>query len=220
MHVQIRYTVFKFELIVILDADDLKHGNQNKMTLGGLLLEREFFKQLQQMMESSGVKDTVVINGWKDSNPHAKKEFDFLIVSLPLRAIIHIEVKRSLIKKTVEKVICQLNDGYSIIRSKIPFHSKSHWVYSQYTYFTHVETSDLDMHQFCETRFHLRTLNSIVDLSKWWTDLSLGKNETPLQSQDSETYLNILKYLLFQMYIQGDVTTQGKNRKNITSCYR
>ena len=184
----------------------------HKGNFGGILLESKVFKMLQQTLENSSVQDTVVFSGWCDDTPSAKKEFDFLIISLPLMAIIHIEVKRTLNKTSKEKAIKQLNDGLSIIISKVPFQKESKWTYIQYICFSQLNDSDEEITQFLES--HLLTLN--IMLGKWWTDLLnqiLEDNQHNVSEgceEDTETYLNILKYLLHQMFIQEDVLTQGK----------
>ena len=200
-----------FQLVVHQDPS-AANKSADTGNYGGSLLESEIFKMLQQTFEKSTVQDTVVISGWNDSTPSAKKEFDFLIVSLPLKAIIHIEVKRTLNKTSKEKAIKQLNDGLSIIISKVPFQKESKWTYIQYICFSQLNDSDEEITQFLES--HLLTLN--IMLGKWWTDLlnqileDYQHNVSEGCEEDTETYLNILKYLLHQMFIQEDVLTQGK----------
>ena len=174
-------------------------------------LESDFFKMLQQTLENSRVQDTVVITGWKDNTPSAKKEFDFLIISLPLKAIIHIEVKRTLIKKSKEKAINQLNDGHSIMINKVPFPKKGNWKYIQFICYCHKEENDEEIDQFLGSHSHSKCQEA--QLCDGWNDLMNQVSKADLtyweRQENTGAYLNILKYLFHQMFIQEDVITQG-----------
>ena len=179
------------------------------------MLESDFFKELQRALEKSNVKNTVVISGWKDSTPSAKKEFDFLIISLALKAIIHVEVKRTLNKDSKDKAQKQLNDGVSTIRSKVPFQKNSNWKYFQYICYSFVKPDCQETKQYIDSHlpFEFKSHEQICD---WWKnltdevsqDLSTGQSQS--SQVDATTYLNILKYLFHQMFIQGDVLTPGE----------
>ena len=196
-------------------------NSAHKSNFGGILLESEVFKMLQLTLENSPVQDTVVISGWNDSTPTAKKEFDFLIISLPLKTVIHIEVKRTLNKKSKDAATKQLDDGHSIISNKVPVPKKSNWIYIQYICFSHFDDSDEEISHFLES--HILTLK--IEFGEWWKDLlkQIPKDPTSddpqLYREDAEMYLNILKYLLHQMFIQEDVITQGEFQlKAISLC--
>ena len=165
---------------------------------------------LQQTLENSRVQDTVVITGWKDNTPSAKKEFDFLIISLPLKAIIHIEVKRTLSKKSKEKAINQLNDGYSLISNKVPFPKNRNWDYMQFICFSHLSAGDDDIDQFLKSHsklhFHVGWLRDVLSQ----TPYNQPSNGSQASKDHTSLYLNILKYLFHQMFIQEDVLTQGE----------
>ena len=193
----------------------MKTAKNHESNLGGALLENEVFKLLQQMMEGSCVEDTVVISGWKDSNPKAKKEFDFLIVSLPMKAIVHIEVKRTLSEETKKKVVTQLEKGHSVIKGKVPFHAKSDWKYFQYILFSRRETNDDEIDKFLGSKRCSNFSCTSTDLGNWWQELVSERLKVTSASKsktgDSETYINILKFYFHQMFIQKDVLTQGKD---------
>ena len=174
------------------------------------MLESEIFKLLQQMMEGSGVEDTVVISGWKDSDPRAKKEFDFLVVSLQMKAIVHIEIKRTLNEKTKNTVTKQLDDGHSILKGRVPFEAQSNWRYIQFILFSLRGTGDQEVERFLESHPHSLFTSPDTDLKDWWKGL-MTLMETPSKPEDFETYLNILKFYFHQMFIQEDVLTQGED---------
>ena len=165
---------------------------------------------LQLALENTDVQDTVVISNWSDNTPTAKKEFDFLIISLPLKSIIHIEVKRTLDEKSKEKAIQQLDDGHSIISSKIPFQKESSWSYIQFICFSQLNDSNEEIGQFLKS--HVPTIH----ISEWWKGLfsripkDQQTDDALALKRDAETYLSVLKYLFHQMFIQEDVLTQGK----------
>ena len=191
-----------------MDDDQSIH----KGNVGGIILESNVFKMHQQTFENLGVQDTVVICGWKDNTPSAKKEFDFLIISLPLKAIIHIEVKRTLNKKSKESATKQLDDGHSIMNNKVPFLKKRDWKYIQYICFSHLNANDDEIKEFL-THAESQILALGTQICDWWKDLmsKMPKKSSLIKSQaDIATYLNILKYLFHQMFIQEDVLTQGK----------
>jgi len=165
----------------------------------------------QEMMEGSGVEDTVVISGWKDSNPSGKKEFDFLIVSLSMKAIVHIEVKRTLNQKAKETVIKQLEDGHSAIKNKVPFQAKSKWEYIQFIFHSQRDSGDEEVDKFLQSSSQMHLSSPSTILADFWNGLTSKRlAETRRKPEDSETYLNILKFYFHQMFIQEDVLTQGK----------
>ena len=171
---------------------------------------------LQQTFENLKVQDTVVISGWKDNTPSAKKEFDFLIISLPVKAIIHIEVKRTLNKKSKESATKQLNDGHLIMGTKVPFLNESNWKYIQYICFSHKNANDEEINELLKSNAEPGVTVSGTQIGDWCKDLAsqmtkdLITEEVQAKATDIATYLNILKYLFHQMFIQEDVLTQGK----------
>ena len=165
---------------------------------------------LQQSLVNLKVQDTVVISGWKDNTPSAKKEFDFLIISLPLKAIVHIEVKRTLNQKSKESAIKQLHDGHLIMGNRVPFLNKSNWKYIQYVCFSHVNANDEEINEFLMSNAEPQLLALGTQFGDWWKDLMGQVQKIDWEpKENTSTYLNILKYLLHQMFIQEDVVTQG-----------
>jgi hypothetical protein len=55
--------------------------------------------------------------------------------------------------------------------------------------------------------------SSISDVANWWNTLKSERQNTAMPiADDSETYLNILKFYFHQMFIQKDILTRGKPR--------
>ena len=185
------------------------NGAGNKGNYEGIILESEVFKILQRTLERSGVQDTVVISGWNDKTPNAEKEFDFLIISLPLKAIIHIEVKKTLRKESKESARNQLNAGHSTISSNVPFQRSSNWTYIQFICFSQEKGKHKSQDKDANGQSPV-TGDPYNQFQEWWKSLSsnrLHKNQA--SKDDTKTYLDILKYLFHQMFIQEDVLTQG-----------
>lgn len=198
--------------MIISDNDDSQQC-AHKGNLGGVVLESEVFKMLQHTLEDEGVIDTVVISSWKDNTPTAKKEFDFLIVSLPLKAIIHIEVKRTLNNKARETATKQLNKGLYLISNKVPFQKENNWKYLQCISYCYMDLTEQKTNDFLESHPFFKSKGNL--LGDWWKSLmnqtSEGCSSKNLEKckEESSTYLSILKYLFHQMFIQEDVLTQG-----------
>jgi hypothetical protein len=181
-----------------------------------------------------------VINGWKDEGSgnlaktdplyKAQKEFDFLIVSQPSQTIIHIEVKRTCTKNDLDKAKKQLKNGLKMFQETIPFPEKVNWKYIRVMYFAFAQrggniktnkeepnssdppTGDKPFENKC-----LKCKNFIIgpktDLNLWWNELIyFVPQETTAQFQvhPDDTYLNIVRFLLHQMYKQQDCSTTGQ----------
>ena len=84
----------------------------NRMVVGAEE-EENLFNKLRDVLTTLQVRNTIVINGWKDNGSQVRttKEFDFLIISEPLKTIVHIEVKRHLNAETRDKAAKQLENG-------------------------------------------------------------------------------------------------------------
>jgi len=188
------------------------------------------------------VENTVVINGWKDKGytkprepKRSENEYDFFIISEPLHAIIHIEVKRKMwiysqppddipankkgLEVPQEKAAEQLANGYDLFQKNIPFSKNKDWQYVQVMYFglaVNIDEQDeqpFDNKDYCENCRKV-ILGANTDFCEWWSKISkdIQSNQKSLQKDDekTETYLDILKYLLHQMYRQEDCATDGQ----------
>ena len=94
----------------------------NRMVVGAEE-EENLFNKLRDVLTTLQVRNTIVINGWKDNGSQVRttKEFDFLIISEPLKTIVHIEVKRHLNAETRDKAAKQLENGRKLFQDTIPF---------------------------------------------------------------------------------------------------
>ena len=195
-----------------LDEDDRKSLERFDTNLAGSELEEEFFNNLQRTMEKNKIKDTFVISGWSDrgAKNRNQRELDYLIVSLNLKAIFHIEVKSSSNTKSIEKAIQQLDNGKKFFSSCIPFPQGENWKYIQGMYFGNAVENDYG--QPCSSCQNF-LLTKGVDLSNWWMEWvnKLAQDKEVLSTYPINTYLSILKYLIFQMFLQDDCITKGKN---------
>jgi len=146
-----------------------------------------------------------------------------LIISEPLHAIIHIEVKRTWEAKISsklpqEKALEQLANGFDFFQKNVPFSRSKDWQYVQCMYFGLLKAESgkawpFESTDFCENCQNF-FLGPDTDFSEWWSEISkdINRNREKLQKDDekTETYLNILKYLLHQMYRQEDCATTGQ----------
>jgi hypothetical protein len=204
------------------------------------MIEENVYDKLRKCLRNNNVKNTVVINGWKDEGSgnlakndplyRAQKEFDFLIVSQPSQTIIHIEVKRTCTQNDFDKAKQQLENGLKMFQETIPFPEEVNWKYIRVVYFAFAQrggkvnrnkkkpnssdppTGDKPFENKC-----LKCKNFIIgpktDLNLWWNELiNCVPQETTakLQIQPNDTYLNIVRFLLHQMYKQQDCATTGQ----------
>jgi hypothetical protein len=74
------------------------------------------------------MKNTVVFSGLQlTQNKHSNLEFDFLIISLPLKAIIQVEVNPKNNKNTRKHAKEQLQQGLKFFKEQLPFPSDENW---------------------------------------------------------------------------------------------
>jgi hypothetical protein len=78
-------------------------------------------------------KNTVVLSGLKQKDLDSKTtgEIDFLIISLPMKEIIQIEVKRANTDTTRSSAAKQLNRGQAFFEENFPFPSSENWNYTK-----------------------------------------------------------------------------------------
>ncbi len=177
------------------------------------MTEEEFYDKLKKCLEEKKVKNTVVINGWKDngykrtkeekedpSTPEERdtREYDFLIVSNPLRTIFHIEVKTSCTLRDQQKAAEQLSKGYNFFRETIPVPQENGWKYVKIMCFGKDVGTFNEGCQDCRKKF---ILGPDTDLNKWWDEITKDLNAEENISK-SKTYVDIIKYLLHQMFRQ------------------
>ncbi len=126
-----------------------------------------------------------------------------MIVSLQEKAFIQIEVKSKLNEGSITKGIEQVKKGKIFFSEVLPFPQKEHWKYVKVILFGSKDEEKLPPHcQDCN--FYL--LSGQTDFNLWWTGLleCLDKATPHDALSGQKTYLNILKYLMFQMFLQDD----------------
>ena len=199
-----------------------KHDN----AISGGIQEEIVYNKLRECLKESKAKNTVLINGWKDNGnkERTQKEFDFLIISQTSQTIIHIEVKKTCSESQLKSATKQLHNGLQMFQATIPFPRSQNWKYARVIYFELAEKGkEPEGHSLSfikETSFENqcgKCKNFIIgpntDLSLWWNELTQCVSEETkkrLRAKTDDTYLNVLSFLLHQMYKQQDCATTGQ----------
>jgi hypothetical protein len=87
---------------------------------------------LRKATKGLETQNTVVLSGLKlktANSQDASGEIDFLIISLPLKSIIHIEAKKGNSKSNRSKASAQLKRGLTFFEENIPFPVSEKWNY-------------------------------------------------------------------------------------------
>jgi hypothetical protein len=209
--------------------------NKYDATIKGGMEEEKVYDKLRERLKKNTVKNTVVINGWKDkgtgkldeSHPlyREQKEFDFLIVSQPNQIIIHIEVKRTCSESNLKSATKQLKNGLNMFQDTIPFPMSQNWKYIRVIYFgladKGVNFEEHSLHHIKEAKpfenHCLKCKNLIIgpktDFNLWWNELTkcvLKLTPETMKKHHDDTYLNVLRFLLHQMYKQKDCATTSQ----------
>jgi hypothetical protein len=80
-------------------------------------------------------KNTVVLSGLQLKEPNdgnkmtPSGEFDFIVISLPLKSIIHIEAKAGYHKLSRRSASKQLESGLTFFKEKLPLPASENWKY-------------------------------------------------------------------------------------------
>ncbi len=106
---------------------------------------------MKKATKDFAVQNTVVLSGLKikDGNWKTLGEFDFIIVSLPLKSIIQIEAKRGNNEKGIKSAEKQLNRGQEFFTENFPFPSSENWNYTKMMCFG--ESVEKDICNYCKT---------------------------------------------------------------------
>ena len=86
-------------------------------------------------MKQAETKNTVVLSGLQlnELNDNNKMttlgEFDFIVISLPLKSIIHIEAKAGYNKSSRRSASEQLESGLTFFKEKLPLPASENWKY-------------------------------------------------------------------------------------------
>ncbi len=254
--------MFKLNAKELIDGKEQEEKQKrHEKTLRGAEEEEKIFKEMQNSMKSLGIKNTVVINGWKDNglNNTVKREYDFLIICEPLRTIFHIESKTAFNANNFRNAAKQLKSGLDFFQDKLPFPESEKWNYVRVASFANMKEliSKPRDKKSNMTEEMQKTINNIPNptdemtstkeemintkeemsslmlkripnictkcqqfvvgpnwsFSNWWKKI---KAQLPSQTntENSETYTDIVKFLLHQMLMQKDCLTDS----DISNC--
>jgi hypothetical protein len=151
-----------------LDEDKRKYLKKYNSNLEGKNEEEKLYEKLKTLFCEENVKNTVVINGFKNiqEDRREKGEFDFLIISEPSRIIVQVEVKSSYKQGSADKAFQQLEKGKVLFQEKIPFPDQ---VQCQWNYVKVVKFAESSIN-CCPACQPFVLLNN-SDVSQWWTDI-------------------------------------------------
>ncbi len=239
--------MFKLNAKELVEGEEqLEKLKQHKRSLIGAEEEEKIFKEMQNSMNSLGIKNTIVINGWKDNgiNNTIKREYDFLIICEPLRAIFHIESKTTFNVNNFENAAKQLKSGLDFFEDKLPFPESEKWSYVRAATFANMaeeipnSTDEMPNNTSERPKVCSRCQQFVVspdwNFSKWWKEIAatLSSQECPKaqsienspairilwspqsNTESTETYTDIVKFLLHQMLMQKDCMTDS----DISNC--
>ena len=189
-----------------LPPGKLNHGDAARLT--GCEQEHKVFEKLQLTLAKKRVQDTVIISSWSDKGAQDRKnrEIDVIILSLRLKSIFQIEVKKSYHLKSLNDGVRQLKEGKTFLSSVIPFPSNEQWKFVRSLCFGKL-LEPLKSCKICENFL----LSNETNLEDWWDSIDTDQPAEPKQQPGINTYLMVLKYLLFQMFLQDDHITRGWN---------
>jgi hypothetical protein len=237
--------LFKLNAKELVEGEEqLEKLKQHKRSLIGAEEEEKIFKEMQNSMNCLGIKNTIVINGWKDNgiNNTIKREYDFLIICEPLRTMFHIESKTTFNGNNFENAAKQLKSGLDFFEDKLPFPECEKWSYVRVATFANMAEEILNLTdempnntgerpKVC-SMCQLFVVGPDWNFSKWWKEIAatLSSQEclesnvnspevralwSPQSDTEStETYTDIVKFLLHQMLMQKDCMTDS----DISSC--
>ncbi len=111
----------------------------------GREFEDEIFEGLQNAMKENKIQNTVIFSGLKIKNADLseKGEFDFIIISLPLKSIVQIEAKKGNNLENRTHADTQLNRGKEFFEENFPFPSSEDWKYTKMMCFGESVTADI-----------------------------------------------------------------------------
>jgi hypothetical protein len=95
-------------------------------------LEDEIVEAFRKATKDLETQNTVVLSGLKlkeTNSQDASGEMDFLIISLPLKSIIHIEAKKGNSNSNRRSASAQLKRGLTFFEKNFPFPASENWNY-------------------------------------------------------------------------------------------
>ncbi len=198
---------------LIFEAKMLANVKKLDDNLIGSNVEEKVFDKIGAALKKLKIKDTVVFNGW---NVTKKCEFDFLIVSEPLKTIFQIEIKRRRTNDDRKKAATQLKKGFDLFSSTIPFNVNNNWKYVRAMYFgwdkkgKEFNSCDYGYCYFCQSHI----LGPNTDFEVWWEQMTeniTNEDNVHQQNEDDQSrtvYLDIVWYLICRLYLQRETITK------------
>ena len=149
-----------------------------------------------------------MVSGWEVYGTDDKiiGEFDFLVISLKLKAVVHIEAKRQLDERSLNKAFEQLAKAKKLFQGSVPFPESEGWRYLNFIY-TQIMPKE-ELAKICN-ECQKQLIQEDTDFVEWWKELQksvLGSNSCP---PPATTYLDIIKFIIFHMLAQEKVITTG-----------
>ena len=184
----------------------LKDLTKHEKNLAGKEVEQTVFQKVQSGLGK--VRDIVAISGWEVYGPDDKKvgDFDFLVISLQLKAVVHIEVKRQLDERSLDKAFEQLAKAENLFRSSVPFPVCERWSYLKFVYFEILPESE--QAKIC-CRCRTQLIQNDACFVEWWKQVQESALESNSCPVPVTTYLCTIKFILYHMLAQENVITKG-----------
>ena len=185
-------------------------------------------------MQAFNLKNSLVINGWKDNGFKPKssgsgvkrshdgevkdsqikhreqREHDFLIISDPFKTVFLIEVKKNQNYNSESKAAQQLKRGFTFFEESLVFPKEEKWNFVRVMYFEETKGVCPNCSAF--------VLTPDTNFNEWWKKFELQNQEQRSHKKDSIlnecSYLQNCKFLLHQMFKQSQVITEADITKN------
>ena len=191
-------------------ADERKLAKGWKGNIDGDEAEEKFFNKLRKTLQTCNVKNTLVINGWKDTGKGggAEREHDFVIISDPLKTVFLIEVKQN--KRGRKSATQQLQSGMEFFNESLVLPEEEKWKFIRIMYFDEKNVASSDCSVFVFT--------PETDLYDWWKGFEVYLQEQKklekVSSLNEHSYIQNCKFLLHQMFQQSQIITEADLSKS------
>ena len=108
-------------------------------------MEDQIFEALRRATKDIKAQNTVVLSSLKlkDLDSKTTGELDFVIISLPMKAIIQIEAKRANTDTSRSSAFTQLKRGLAFFEENFSFPSSENWNYTKMMCFGEVVEEDI-----------------------------------------------------------------------------
>ena len=187
------------------EEEERKLAKGWKGNIDGDEVEEKVFYKLRKALTNCKVKNTLVINGWKDDGKgrSGEREHDFLIISDPIKIVFLIEVKQN--KRGRKSAIQQLQSGLDFFSQYLVLPEQEEWNFVRIMYID----EKIDVCRNC----HDFVFTPDTNLDEWWKKFMLQNQEQrsneKYSSLDECSYIQNCKFLLHQMFKQSQVITEA-----------